>query len=861
MLTASAAGALVLQLGIAVSVPTSSIAAAGDRVASQKTVNGRTVSLVVNDASGEIRSVVTGAQNGDKAWLDRSVNGFTNWTLINYTDSVSGGTLTTGAASDKVGSQYALLRACAEAGGQTDCTPVGEASRTQLGDVLAATNGLEAYWGNSSKLYDTDPTGTQPTNAWIKWWHSAVATSALAATVRATRDESYLTKLDTIFESNKNKDESGIGKDTFRNKYIDDTGWWAMAWIDTYRLTGNEKYLTAATTAAQFMSTYPGTCGGVLWHTDATYHAAISNGLYLQVASALYSETGDQLWKNRAQTQWQWYANSGLITADGRVVDGVSASNCTAGGGVYTYNQGVLLSALVEYYHATDDASVLGVARTVADRFTTNTGLNTAASLGVMRDSCESGTGGGNGQYGYPCSNDGPTFKGPAVRGLAELNAELSDKPYTAYLDKQRTSALKYARNATKSPGTDQYGLRWWDSGADKQHIGNQVAAVMLLANTYTVPDVAPAPLEAPSITLSPASPGTNGWFTTPVAATISATDLPSGAVVEYALATGEWHVYDGPITLTEGSGSHLYARVRSDSHSPSTSGITAVSFAIDATAPASDAAFDPAERLVTITTTDTRSGVASVEYRIGTGEWIAYSAPFSPGDASTTVYYRASDQAGNVTSVKSLGITKKRADGELIRSEVRISSTTQKVAYGTQVRVTVTVLTDEPSVSSSGRVEVRDDAGVIGSAAIVAGRATIALPRSLRPGYHSFTATYLGDTATYSSSAGFGLQVVKTGARISVTAPKKIKRAKRATVKVAVKSSTGVSAAGKVKVVVTKGKRKVIAKTIKVGASGVKSLKLKRLKAGKYKIKVTYQGSSTVGKKAAAAKKLTVRK
>ena len=76
-----------------------------------------------------------------------------------------------------------------------------------------------------------------------------------------------------------------------------------------------------------------------------------------------------------------------------------------------------------------------------------------------------------------------------------------------------------------------------------------------------------------------------------------------------------------------------------------------------DTTAPVVSGSFDAEARTVTVAATDD-VGVTSVEYRIGaSGEWTAYTGPVAVGDAAVTVFFRASDAAGNVSTVGSVDV------------------------------------------------------------------------------------------------------------------------------------------------------------------------------------------------------------
>ncbi|MFI5934964.1 glycoside hydrolase family 76 protein [Actinoplanes sp. NPDC051494] len=421
----------------------------GDRVPVSVGLYGRSFKVHVNDTDAMAWATVESGQAGDQVWADRSFDGGRTWSKEATTSVPAGsGGWRTGMLNvdDWNARGVGVLRACGKAGDRPEivCTAWVRSNWNAWDRRTAAATALMTRYDRGTGLFDTNG-----------WWTSANALTAIIDNSRISGMHSYDHAIATTYDKQVN-----AAQGQFRNEFIDDTGWWGLAWVAAYDRTGDSRYLNTARADADHMFAYWDTrCGGgVYWKTDRTVKNAIANSLYIQLNAALSQRlTGDTVYRGRAQAGWSWFQSTGMINGSNLVNDGVNLGTCRNNGDVtWTYNQGVLINALVQLNKVTGDANAVTVARRVADAATTSTYLNVN---GILREPNEPDQ----------CAGDGVSFKGAFVRGLGALGG------YGTYLRRQADSAYANDRNSF-----DAYGSHWAGPFVSTNH-GCQHSAVDLL--------------------------------------------------------------------------------------------------------------------------------------------------------------------------------------------------------------------------------------------------------------------------------------------------------------------------------------------------------------------------------------------
>ncbi|KKZ62159.1 hypothetical protein EMCG_00474 [[Emmonsia] crescens] len=235
----------------------------------------------------------------------------------------------------------------------------------------------------------------------------------------------------------------------FINDYYDDEGWWALGWIKVYDITGDRKYLNMARDIFEDMTGGwdDNRCGGGIWWDKAqTALVAIVNELFLSVAAHLATRVPEnaKYYHGWAIKEWNWFKQTGMINGRNNINDGVNLKTCKNNNGiVWSYNQGVILGALVELAKASSppDASLIAQAHAIAAAAI----AKLADNKGILHDPCEPN-----------CGADGPQFKGIFMRNLQILHEASPRAKYKTFIENNARSIWRNDRNEK-----NQFGVNW----------------------------------------------------------------------------------------------------------------------------------------------------------------------------------------------------------------------------------------------------------------------------------------------------------------------------------------------------------------------------------------------------------------
>lgn len=313
----------------------------------------------------------------------------------------------------------------------------------------AAVTRLLTYFDSGTGAWST-PTGEA--------WQPALGIESVINNYERTRSQTYLDVINKSFDHYRNG----------RSFYYDDRFWYLNAWIRAYDIIGDSKFLTEAEAIfADSTEAWDGTCGGgVWWNTDRQYKNAITNELFLVAAAQLHRRagngTGAGSYYDWAFKEWDWFRNSGLINGSHQVNDGLNGSCQNNGGTTWTYNQGVILTGLVELWRITGDRGYLWESEQIAEA-TINGQVHPG---GILREPCESS-----------CDGDQRIFKGIFAVGLARLYfADPGNKPgYGTFLQSNADSVWNTDRTSDNG-----FGLSWVGPAGSVDE-ATQAAAGLLL--------------------------------------------------------------------------------------------------------------------------------------------------------------------------------------------------------------------------------------------------------------------------------------------------------------------------------------------------------------------------------------------
>ncbi|MCM6774529.1 glycoside hydrolase family 76 protein [Nocardia sp. CDC159] len=425
--------------------------------------------ITLTTAGAVAGAAIDNGQPGDMVWLDRRAED--DDPRQEQLGVVAVAAAGTSASTQSYQFAGGVLRACGKAGDRQEirCTRwIGQHDAAADRRLRAVERLLDRY-DTATGLWEND----------ASTWQSANALTALIDYMARTDDRQYVGYIDKTYRHG-TVAQTGVPRNT---GYNDDELWWALAWIDAFDLTSEQRYLDAARTIVDSLDDQRAAfCdGGLAWarmgidpqRRPWTQVNSITNALYLTAAALLSTRvepTSRPAYLARAQQTQQWFtqrAGRALLDRSGLINDHLDQYGDTCvlvdSGTRWTYTQGAMVGGLVALYRATGNEELLRA----ADRIVI---ASTDAASPFLRD-------GVLWEYAAtdcpgPGCHDAETFKGVFVRSYRELADTGRSRAATS-------DFLTHQANSLTSDD-DDYGFRWHApmQADDYPNFATQAAAI-----------------------------------------------------------------------------------------------------------------------------------------------------------------------------------------------------------------------------------------------------------------------------------------------------------------------------------------------------------------------------------------------
>lgn len=308
---------------------------------------------------------------------------------------------------------------------RTEGSPSGFTSK----DADTAMNAfIDAFWIPGKDRFATDLYKDTPQ----EFWKEALMLEVLQDAYQRSSNKSYyeyVVKLsDSILERYGDNWLDGPPSNT--DRLTDDPMWMTLAFLRSYEITNNEKYLQAA------RNTFDGIWnkyhdeelgGGIWWNGLARTDKNTCNNLAAAIAAVKLSQAlKDDSYLNKAKSLYEWEKSN--LYVNGRVLDHVHKNedgSTDIATWEFTYNQGVFIGAAHFLYQATKEVAYLNDAIETADysmQHLTDTNY-------ILQFDSEDGVEAGAG------------FKGIFVRYMNLLINKDGQKQYAAWMNHNASTA------------------------------------------------------------------------------------------------------------------------------------------------------------------------------------------------------------------------------------------------------------------------------------------------------------------------------------------------------------------------------------------------------------------------------------